>query len=231
MSERVSIIPGKLPILIIAPHGFNDNDENTSIVAEHIARSINAYAVINRGWERADEVDYMLDKADCNDVNHCHEDVVKEEFLDPILRYKNRILQTHEAVYIYHIHGMGNKHRKIAGDDSLDMVIGYGAGAPNSHTCEVWQKDLLCHLLHESGINAFEGKKGGPMSGWARSNMNQLFRKWYPEPDVHSMQIEIVHDLRNCKDMAILTAEYIAAAVKDMLSVKSFSPSKSYKAY
>jgi hypothetical protein len=61
--------------------------------------------------------------------------------------------------------------------------------------------------------------------------MNQLFRKWYPEPDVHSMQIEIVHDLRNCKDMAILTAEYIAIAVRDMLSVKSFSPSKSYKAY
>lgn len=229
--ERVSIISGKLPIIIVAPHGYDGNDENTSIIAEHIAKSINAYAVINRGWERARDVDYMLDKADCNDVNHCHEDVVKEEFLEPILRYKNRILQSHNAAYVYYIHGMGNKHRKIAGDDSLDMVVGYGAGSPNSHTCEIWQKDLLCHLLHESGVNAFEGKKGGPMSGWSRSNMNQLFRKWYPEPNVYSMQIEIVHELRSYKDLAILTADCIATAVNDMLIVKSFNASKTLQAY
>jgi hypothetical protein len=25
------------------------------------------------------------------------------------------------------------------------------------------------------GIVAYEGKKGGPMSGWSKNNMNQLF--------------------------------------------------------
>lgn len=229
--ERVSIISGKLPIIVVAPHGYNQNDENTAIVAEQIAKNINAYGVINRGWERDNHVDYLRDKADCNNVNHCHEDVVREEFLEPILRYKNRILQTYDMVYVYYIHGMANRHRKLAGDDSLDVVIGYGAGSPNSYTCEIWQKDLFCHLLYEAGINAYEGKRGGPMSGWSRTNMNQLFRKWNFESNVCSMQIEIVHDLRNCKDMAILTAEYIASAMQDMLKVKSFSPSKNIQTY
>lgn len=229
--ERVSIISGHLPIIIVAPHGFDGDDEHTSIVAEHAANVIGAYAVINRGWERAENVDCMIDKADCNDVNHCHEDVVKEEFLDPILRYKNKILQHHAIAHIYYIHGMSNKHRKITGDPNLDMVIGYGAGSPDSHSCSIWRKDLLCHLLNEAGVHAWEGKKGGPMSGWARTNMNQLFRKWYPEPQVHSMQIEIIHELRQTTDAAVVTAEYIATAVKDILAVKSFSPSKTVNAY
>jgi hypothetical protein len=229
--ERVSIISGHLPIIIIAPHGFNGDDEHTSIVAEHTANAIGAYAVINRGWERGENVDYMLDKADCNDANHCHEDVVKEEFLEPILRYKNKILQHHSIAHIYYIHGMSNKHRKITGDPNLDMVIGYGAGSPDSHTCSIWRKDLLCHLLNEAGVHTWEGKKGGPMSGWARANMNQLFRKWYNEPQVQSMQIEIIHELRETPDAAIITAEYLATAVKDMLGVKSFSPSKPVNAY
>ena len=229
--ERVSIISGKLPIIVVAPHGFDGNDQNTAIITEQIAHSINAYAVINRGWERSENVDFMNDQADCNDVFHCHEDVVKEEFLDPIIRFKNRILQSHSNAYIYYIHGMGNRHRYLAGDDDLDMVIGYGAGSPNSHTCELWQKDLLCHLLNEAGICAFEGKKGGLMSGWARSNMNQLFRKWYPEPEVQSMQLEIIHDLRDEVDLAMITAEYIGTVMKDMLNVKSFSANKNYRSY
>jgi hypothetical protein len=235
MTERVSIINGKLPILIVCPHGFDGNDQNTSIIAESIAKKINAYAVINRGWERSDKVDCMSDKADCNNINHCHEDVVKEEFLDPILRYKNRIIQKYKSAYIFYIHGMGNRHRKISGDDSLDMVVGYGAGSPNSFTCNIWQKNLFCHLLNNAGINAFEGKKGGMMSGWSRLNMNQLFRKWYFDPYVFSMQLEIIHDLRNCKDMAKLTAEYIGDAMENMLTSKSEivdqATSRIYKSY
>lgn len=228
--ERVSTISGKLPIIVIAPHGFDGNDENTAIIAEHIAKSINAYAVVNRGWERDENVDYMLDKADCNNVYHCHEDVVKEEFLEPILRFKNRILQSHDKAYIYYIHGMGNRHRDIAGED-MDIVLGFGAGSPSSHTCELWQKNLVCHLLNESGIKTFEGKKGGSMSGWSKLNMNQLFRKWYLEPNVSSMQLEIVHELRSCKDISILTAEYIGETLRFMLGIKSFSPQKEYNSY
>lgn len=229
--ERVSIISGKLPILIVAPHGFDGNDERTALIAEYIANTIGAYAVINRGWERDDTVDFMKDKADCNNVNHCHEDVVREEILEPIIRYKNRILMSFPFAYLYFIHGMSNKHRKISGDPNMDIVIGYGAGSPSSLTCDTWRKDLFIHLLIESGLHTYEGAKGGPMSGWARSNMNQLFRKWYSEPQVQAMQIEIIHDLREENDIAMITAEYLGAAMKDMLKAKGFSTARATKAY
>ena len=113
--ERVSIINGKIPILIVAPHGYEKDDEQTALIAEYIANKIGAYAVINRGWERAEEVDFWKDKADCNNINHCFEDVVKEEIIDPILRYKSRILLGHSEMYVFWIHGMSDDHRKISG--------------------------------------------------------------------------------------------------------------------
>lgn len=228
--ERVSVIDGKKPIIIVSPHGFNDDDQNTATVAEAIANTLGCYAVINRGWERADKVDVFSDKADCNNAEHCHEDVVKEEFLDPIIRFRNRIRRNHSVVQMYMIHGMSNKHRLISGNPKLDMVIGYGAGSPDSFTCEAWRKDAFIHLLGEAGITAYEGKKGGAMSGWARQNMNQLFRKWYSDPTVQSMQIEIVHELRADNDIAQLTAEYLASAMDDMIGKARFNgPSNSRK--
>lgn len=230
--ERVSIISGKLPIIFVAPHGYDGNDENTGLMAEYMAESIDAYAVINRGWERDDKVDYFNDKADCNNVLHCHEDVVREEFLNPIIRYKNKILKKHDNVFIYYIHGMANKHRVVANNMDLDVVVGYGAGTPNSFSCELKYKDLLCHMFNEQlGITTYEGRKGGVMSGWGRNNMNQLFRKWYFDSAVQSMQLEIIYELRNSKDLAALTAEYLATTVKEMLDIKNFASTKTYKSY
>lgn len=229
--ERVSIIEGKKPILVVAPHGFDGDDENTSIIAEAIANVTDGYAVINRGWERDETVDFLNDKADCNNVNHCHEDVVREEFLDPILRFRSRILKKYDTVYMYMIHGMGNKHRILAGEPQLDVVIGYGAGSPNSHTCDLWRKNLFMALLTDAGMTTMQGKKGGAMSGWARSNMNQLFRKWYPDPSVQALQIEIVHELRKDRDTALLCAEYLALAMIDMLSRKNFKTDVEFKEY
>jgi hypothetical protein len=229
--ERVSLISGKLPIILVAPHGYQNDDENTDLIAEYIANSINCYAVINRGWERSNQVNCFKDKADCNNIHHCLQDVVKDEFLDPIIRFKNRILRNHRNAFIFHIHGMSDRHKFIANDLYMDMVLGFGAGIPDSHSCELWIKDLFLNLLEVSGFNPYEGKKGGSMSGWARSNLNQFFRKWYLEPNVHSMQLELTHELRKMPEMAKLTAEYLSIAVKDITNYKTFTRLKNYKSY
>ena len=138
--------------------------------------------------------------------------------------YKNKILQSSPNAFIYFIHGMGNRHRKIVGDDSLDMVLGFGAGSPNSFTCEMWHKDYIGYRLKDEGVNAFEGSKGGAMSGWTRNNMNQLFRKWQLDPRVNSMQIEIVHDLREDEDISLVTAACLATAIKGLCHRTDFNP-------
>lgn len=230
-TERVSVISGDAPILVVAPHGYDGDDERTALVTEYIANNFGTYAIINRGWERNDSVDYMLDKADCNNVIQCHEDVVKEEFLEPIIRFKNRILAKHAFMYMFLIHGMANRHRIITQDHNLDMVVGFGAGSPNSFTTELWRKNAFIHFLSMAGIHAYEGAKNGPMSGWARNNMNQLFKKWYEEPDVHSMQIEIIHELRSDDDMAKITATYLGESMIKLLQATSFSSSHNIKSY
>jgi hypothetical protein len=229
--ERVSIISGKMPIIVVAPHGYDGDDENTSVIAESIAKNIEAYAVINRGWERSQTVDFMLDKADCNNVNHCREDVVKEEFLDPILRYTKKILSNNPKAYIYYIHGMGNKHRIYANDPTLDVIVGFGAGSPNSFTCNIWEKDALCHFLNNKGIVTYEGRKGGIMSGWSKTNMNQLFRKTYPNHHVQSMQLEIIHELRDSKEKSIFLGKEIGSVMKKILNHQNFQTNMKFNAY
>src|SRR6266478_2553999 len=96
--ERVSINEGKTPVILIAPH---IEDTNTGTIVESASNVLGGYSVINNGWKRADKYDYWTEKANCNNLHHCHEDVVKEEFLDPIIRFKNRILKKEKRVCIF----------------------------------------------------------------------------------------------------------------------------------
>jgi hypothetical protein len=213
--ERVNVISGKSNIIIIAPHGVDD--PYTDVIAERMADTLGAYAVINQGFERGDQVDVFNDKANCNDVEHCHEDVVREEFLDPILKFVAELLEptlypSNDPTFIFIIHGVYH-----LGKISPDMIVGYGAGKPDSFSMDAWRKDAFVHLLEEQGLETFQGKPGGRFSGWAKSNLNQLFRKWYYDPNVQSIQLEISRDWRTDKQDAKSTAETLSRVVEDFL--------------
>lgn len=218
--ERVRIINGKSSIIVVAPHG--PDDERTALIAEKVAKEITCSAVINLGWERGEKVDFMKDKADCNNVSHCHEDVVREEFLEPLLRFKNSVLKRNKEAYIFYIHGMSNKHRILANDPTMDVVIGYGAGVPNSITFDLWKKGFLIDRLENLGFTTYEASPGSSMSGWSKNNMNQLFRKWYNDSNVSSLQIELVHELRESNRVAERTACYLAEAIIDTVVSNRF---------
>ena len=53
--------------------------------------------------------------------------------------------------------------------------------------------------------------------------MNQLFRKWYYERNVQSMQIEIIHELRKSNGVAKYTADLLAELIDETVKAKSFS--------
>jgi hypothetical protein len=216
--ERVSVVEGDrdVPAIIIAPHGAEGDDDYTAPLAETIANEVGCYAVINWGWERADKVDYFNDKANCNNIVHLQEDVVKDEFLDPIERYVNRIYQDSPEVFIYIMHGMGDDARKKANDPGLDLVIGYGEGQKKSSlSCDPWREQSFAYICHKSGFGVHHGKGGGSFAGNARNNLNQLYRKWQPTPSVHSMQIEVIRDMRLDEDTARFTGEQLAMCVED----------------
>jgi hypothetical protein len=222
--ERVSIIKGSedTPILLVAPHGAAGDDDNTAELTETIAQHLGCWAVINRGFERATKYDYFADKADCNNVEHCQEDVVRQEFLEPINRAVNSILEDCYDANIFMIHGMSNHYRKLVKDDSLDMILGFGAaitppGTPLlPHSCSELHRNAFIYLLDRNGINVYKGKAGGKFAAAARKNLNQYYRKWDYNEDVHSMQIEIVKALR--ADAALnATAENMATVFDEYL--------------
>jgi hypothetical protein len=213
--ERVSVIEGTVPAIIVAPHG--PDDFMTAVLTETIALDLSAYAVINQGWEKAEQVNCFKDKANCNNLTHCHEDVVKDEFLLPIMRYVVRILKWSNYVYLFMIHGLGDEIKKQFPD--LQVILGCGKGKFDaSLSCEDWRKDMFVGFLANKGIKAYEGI-GGHYAGKDKNNLNQLYRQWYPNHSVHSMQIEVIRSMRNNKAQAQVTALNIARAMSDLVAM------------
>jgi hypothetical protein len=214
--ERVSLINGDIPVILVAPHGLDDT--NTALIADTVASEMGAFAVINRGWKRNKKFNYFADEADCNHVGHVHEDVIKEEFLEQILRMTARILKKIDnRVYIFHLHGCSNNVKNEVADQNLDLIIGYGEGNPSSYTCDLRIKDAFCYFLENESFGVYEGKKRGKYSGRSKNNMNQLFRIWYPNNHVHSMQIEIVKELRENDEMIQIVADGLIGSIDDLL--------------
>lgn len=226
-AERVSITCGKNPVIFIAPHGADDI--NTDIITETLAEDCNGYAIINRGFKRTDKVNVSKDEANCNNVEHCHEDVVKEEFFDPLIRFKNKILKKWSRVLIVYIHGVGSNVRKTSKIDNLNYILGCGNGIPPSPTCQKWVKNFIIReLAHLDNCVVAEGKAGGNYSGWARNNMNQLFRKHHKDNEVDSLQIEIIYDVRDTKAKATVTGQVMAFCFEKLLKSDHYDIPKDY---
>lgn len=221
--ERVSAIYGSQPVLLVCPHGRDDHF--TDVITEHAASLGDFYAVINRGFARADEVDVLNDKADCNRVDHVEEDVVREEFLDSIIKFKNHALPRFGYLFVYHVHGFGDQVEKQAGE-KIDVILGYGESEKlSSYSCEHWHKDGFISIwnnCHRDGT-IYTGKGGGKYAARNSNNMNQYFRKHDHNPSVFSMQVEIARRIRSDKRNAEETGLTLA---KTALSLSMLDPFK-----
>lgn len=201
MRERVNVIMGKTPNLIIAPHGTDD--KNTAIIGKEIAQSIGAFAVINQGFDRDNIVDVDKDRADCNSISHCKSEVVYEEFLKPIIKIKNIcnkfFTKKNQSMNVFIIHGCGSRIHSVV-NENVGLILGYGLGVKkDSLTCEIWRKNLFVDLYRKIKVygDIFEGKGGGRYAGRSSDNLNQYFRKHDTDYSVQSMQLEIPFNLRN----------------------------------
>jgi hypothetical protein len=183
--ERVTVISGEVPLMVVAPHC---DDNNTKEIAQFIASTLKCYCVTNNGWKRSDTVDAIGGYANCNDVSHCLEDVVKEEFLEPILGYANRMVKNYGHGYVFYIHGMGQQ--------SPDVIVGYGEGNPPSYSCGLYYKEVFLKACRENSVYATEAGAGSKYAGRSKNNMNQLFRNWFYNDKIQSMQLEIAYNLR-----------------------------------
>lgn len=222
MKERVSTLIGQKSIIIVAPHGADDI--NTDIVAEHIAKLLDAYAVINRGFERSDIVDVNNDKANCNRIDHCKSEVVFDEFFKPILKFKDRLgnklvftgkYPTFKNILIFYIHGCGNIVHKKA-KEQVGVILGYGLGTKkDSLTCDMWIKNLFVdtYRYNSKSGEVFEARGGSNYAGRDSNNLNQYFRKHDLDVRVNSIQLEIPYSCRNTENEALNTGKLLAKVI------------------
>lgn len=218
--ERVSLIHGKRPVLFVCPHGADDN--YTQVVTEESAETIDGYAVINRGFQRADQVDVLKDKADCNRINHLYEPIVCDEFLIPMLRFKEDICQKFDYALIIYIHGFGTQvEREVK--ESVDLILGCGYGTKqDSLTCPLWRLQLFVHTYQkETGQTVYIGGNS-KYAGRRANNLNQYFRKHDPDLKVESLQVEISPRLRNSVYNAQVTGVTLATVIDTVLDSDGF---------
>jgi hypothetical protein len=241
--ERVSTIPGasQSKILLVVPHGADDI--NTSVLAEQCCQTAKCNAVINRGFERADHVDVMIDKADCNKVSHVIQDVVRDEFLDPIKRIKERIvnrivaasrktntwptIQTvTDRALVFYIHGAGDVVNKVAGE-KVSVIVGNGGEfVRSSLSCQDWRRNLFIALARASWLGGcgevYAADQKGNYAGRSYDNMNQFFRQHEPDPFTDTMQLEFPYHMRSTKKAAMATGYELGKILTQFVTYNKF---------
>lgn len=218
--ERVSALDGDMPILVVVPHGAND--VRTGYIAQRIHKELDAFAVINWGWQRSKITDYSKEEADCNNLFHLQpESVVGDEFLVPLMAYVDRIHMNWGRVHMFVLLGIEDHVRKKTHDNNLDLIIGYGAGngydKKHSYSCDINMKNAFVHHLLQRNFHAYQGASNGLYSGRDRNSLNQLYRSgYYFDSTVHSMEIRIIKELRSDDEIATITAIELADCMEEI---------------
>jgi hypothetical protein len=243
MSERVSIIPGKYSTttLLVVPRGAND--VHLCDLAERCAEELECYALINRGFEKSEQVDVMKDQADCGRISHIQQEVVYEEFLEPIKHIKermvNRIVRSNLSqgnwgdidnyvgrFLIFYLYGVSdNVHSKA--NEPVSVIVGNGGKILSSHyTCEEWRRDLFIHTANEAWDDtmgsAYVGHPRGKYAGRSSDNINQFFRMHETDRFVESMQLSFPMMMRSDEQTAKLTGEVLGQIISKLLVQTEF---------
>lgn len=214
--ERVKSRFGRVPLLLICPHGADDI--NTGILTEAAAERLNCWYVINQGWKRSDSVNFMDSRADCNAIHHIRSDVVRQEFLEPIEDCVGRILRKNSKAFIFIVHGVGNDVRSRI-DPKLDIILGCGNGGMNpSPSCSPIIKDSLAFLMENDpkSIWTVYESVGSQYAGRSPQNLNQLYQQTNICGQVESMQLEIVQGLRSDAKTAMKSGDRLASILEKL---------------
>lgn len=217
------------PIIFVAPHGHPGDDYNTDYIAETAANKINANCLINSGFRRNAKVDESRDFADCNNVAHMSDAVLKDEFLLPFKRMCLRAKKNYNSAFVIFIHGVSDQVRDTSGIRDVDMILGYGLGNPDSRTCSEVCVNKFIYQLADEDIVCAKGKAGGKYSGHSKNNMNQYWRKIEKDMHMNSIQLEIVRELRQDKIIAELSAISIAECADIANKCTSFFMPSSFR--
>ena len=244
-TSPIKTISGKNPILLIAPHGWKGDDEKTGRLTKLLAEHLECYAVINENYQRPVIIDHITKKKkpglpdpkkklfDLNNLIHIKKHL-NNEFLKPILDYKDEIVRNEGSATVVLIHGIADGNPKA---DGKDIVIGIGLDDPANkpkrnrltptEAVAVKLKTIFDELVEPISTKICRVTERGGFSGCEKNNLNKLFtprQKTYNDPKVQSIQLEIKKEgFRDTKKNTEKTAERLSVALAKLVGIVDLS--------
>lgn len=245
--NEFEIISGTNNIILVAPHGYKGDDDNTGQLTRLLAERLNCYAIINemyrktswtviKGTRVKDPVDLFCNEVDLNSALQIEQAGLEKKWLGTIEKFKEDILTTHSKCLVFFIHGTKDKNvEKI--DDQADVLLGVGRVKPDSEkddrptANDETVNKLIKFLKNEGSITAVVARAAkkekddieNRYAGWDRTNLNQLFtarNKKYTDKRVGSIQLEFKYDgFRDTPENIEATAGKLTLAISKLTGV------------
>ena len=203
----IQVLSGSKNIVLIAPHGLAEDDENTDRVTQLTAERLACTAIINIGLPRK-----------CLNLNSIPEAARHATFIQTL---KFTIADGERSRVIW-VHGMKDKSAaveacKINAGAPIDCLIGYGlpdrmTASPDTITC-------LVSYLNSAGLRtAVASDLRSKFRGHSARNMNQWFRiNGYRFSQVESLQLELSWSGVREEGCISKTAAALADALQQLL--------------
>jgi hypothetical protein len=157
---------GKSNVLIVAPHGFPGDDDNTDYLAYLVSHEIGgSYLINNKRNRKPNNPSSMGSPADLNDPNQDSPDT--KEFLKRLITAVRALRQKgKETPLVITIHGLGDRNADAhgmdfclgAGFEEKDIVSAFREGGRATAAKELVES--FCANLEKEGYRARVGVRG-----------------------------------------------------------------------
>ncbi|MGD8344677.1 MAG: hypothetical protein PVI38_18035 [Desulfobacterales bacterium] len=206
-NREIQVSTGSTDIVLVAPHGLAEDDENTDRVTQQTAERLACTAIINIGLPRK--------QLDLNSIQQAKR---HPTFIQTL----KSTIEPGERSRVIWIHGMKDKSAAVEAGNlnagaPIDCLIGYGlpdrmTASPDTITC-------LVSWLNTGGLRTVVAADDrSKFRGHSAGNMNQWFRnQGYPFSQVESLQLELSWSGVREEGCISKTAAILAAAFNQLM--------------
>lgn len=212
-------------ILLIAPHGHRDDDENTGKLTRKIRKKLDCHAIINEVYRKPKKLEdgAFEDPKNENkilDLNSKPQAEKHKNYLSKIMG----LIKDPKSTYVFWIHGIDDDNLAAVASKmeagSIKGLIGFGQ--PDRHSINQEKAQLLLDSFKEQNLElAFTRDDADNYRGWGTENLNQ----WFQDAEngcvgVQSIQLEFANNGVRDEASIDFSSQAIAYAISKLVDSK-----------
>lgn len=204
---------GESNVLIVAPHGYPGDDDNTEILAALLAEELDCFAVVNnRKYNRQAPSGSYRFTEDLNDVDQAPKCL---DFWDPLVdRLRHIVRHYPKFPLVLFLHGMSDANADEYVGKNFDFAIGVGCVGDHDPETATASKGLVRSLRQLLSDTIGKAKDG--VERYAATNrVPTILRRQVANRDVEAVQLEIrFTGYRDTRDNLEELANALAKVIK-----------------